>query len=305
MKVTALSGGIGGARLVDGLYQLLGSDLRVIINTGDDLRHWGLHISPDVDTILYTLSGLADAQRGWGLREESWHALRHAEQLGLESWFQLGDRDLATHLARSHWLRQGASLSQITARLARAMGVEATLRPMSDAFCGTRIETTAHGVLPFQEWLVRERAPEVRSIHLVRDEAPAPGVLADIEGADLLVLPPSNPYVSIDPILALPGVRERVRSKRTLAVSPIVRGEAVKGPLAAMIRSIDGATPGPRWLQQHYSGLVDGWIVERGDEDGLEGEVFSSHTIMHSAEDRRRLASELLEYAARIEDPPR
>ena len=208
-NVVALSGGVGGARFLRGLAQALAPDaLTAIVNTGDDFEHWGLHISPDVDTVMYTLAGLCHEEQGWGLAGESFFALEMMRRYEGDAWFRLGDRDLATHLLRTQAMRRGEPLSAVTARLCRALGVRASVLPMADAPCRTLIETHDHGTLGCQDWFVRRRAePAVRRVLWEGDPPPAPGVLEAIESADIVLIGPSNPYVSIDPILTRPGVR--------------------------------------------------------------------------------------------------
>lgn len=300
-RIVALSGGVGGARLVDGLAAILPDDaLTVIVNTGDDFVHWGLTICPDLDTVMYTVSGLADEIRGWGLDGETFQALRMmTDRYGGPAWFQLGDRDLATHLCRTSALRSGQSLSQVTAHLTAALGIGHRILPMADAPRGTRIDTREHGCLPFQEWFVRERcAPVVERIWFEGARQPAPEVIPAIDRADLVIIGPSNPYVSIDPILTLSGVREALARKPVIAVSPIVRGRALKGPLAEMIAMLTGKQPSARAIAEHYGELLDGLVVERGDELEVPGlRVFATDIVMSSRPDRSRLASELLAYA--------
>ncbi len=269
--VVALSGGVGGARLVHGLSRALDPGaLAVIINTGDDFQHWGLSISPDLDTVMYTLADLAHEERGWGLAEESFQTLSMVRRYGGDGWFQLGDRDLATHLLRTQALRRGETLSQVTARLTGALGVRARIVPMADAPCRTMIDTRTHGTLSFQDWFVRERAqPEVRAVRFEGDPPPAPGVVPAIEAADVVIFGPSNPYVSIDPILSLPGVRAAIARRPVVAVSPIVGGLAVKGPLGSMIPELAGAPASAAAIARHYGGLLAGIVVERGDEAGI------------------------------------
>lgn len=298
-KVVALSGGVGGARLVDGLDAALPAGaLTVIVNTGDDFRHWGLHIAPDLDTVMYTLAGLSHPARGWGLAEESFHALEAMRRLGGPGWFQLGDRDLATHVLRSARLAEGQTLSQVTAGLCAALGLSTRLVPMADGPRPTTVVTATHGDLSFQDWLVLHRgAPPVEALYFRGDPAPAPGVIAAIEAADLVVLPPSNPYVSIDPILALRGVREALAGKPVVAVSPIVGGRAVKGPLAAMIPRLAGAPPSAQAVMDHYGGLLAGAVIEVGDAvEGLP--ALATATVMGDRADRARLAREALDFAA-------
>jgi LPPG:FO 2-phospho-L-lactate transferase len=298
MQVVALSGGVGGARFVHGLSRALGGDLTVIVNTGDDFEHWGLHVSPDVDTVMYTLADLAHEERGWGLAEETFQTLEMVRRYGGDGWFQLGDRDLATHLLRTQALARGEALSAVTARFSRALGVGARILPMADGRCRTMIDTREHGTLSFQDWFVRHRAPEVRAVRFEGSPPPAPGVVAAIEAADLVLIGPSNPYVSIDPILSRPGVREVLEGKRVVAVSPIVGGKAVKGPLAAMIPALSGRPPSAAAIAAHYGALLSGIVIERGDEEGLGAlRVLATGTVMTSRAERTRLARELIAFA--------
>lgn len=302
-KVVALSGGVGGARFLHGLSRALGPGaLTAVVNTGDDFEHWGLYISPDVDTVMYTLSDLGHEERGWGLAEESFSALSMIKRYGGDDWFALGDRDLGTHLMRSQALRRGEPLSAITARLCAALGIGDRVLPMADGPCRTMIETIADGTLPFQEWFVRRRTePEVRAVRFEGTPPPAPGVLSSIDEADVVLIGPSNPYVSIDPILGLSGVREAIAKKTVVAVSPIVGGKAVKGPLGSMIPALAGEAPAPAAIVRHYGGLLRGLVVERGDEAGLgELPVLASDTIMKTRADSLRLAREVLAFAERL-----
>jgi LPPG:FO 2-phospho-L-lactate transferase len=299
-KVVALSGGVGGARLVHGLSRALpGSSLTVIVNTGDDFEHWGLHVSPDCDTVMYTLADLAHEERGWGLAEESFETLAMVRRYQGDAWFQLGDRDLATHILRTQGLRRGETLSAVTERLSRALGVEAHLVPMADGPCRTMIDTVDQGTLSFQDWFVRHRAaPAVRAVRFEGDPPPAPAVLPALAEADLVVFGPSNPYVSIDPILTRPGVRAALAGKPVIAVSPIVGGRAVKGPLGTMIPELAGRAPSPAAIVQHYGGLLTGIVVERGDEAGVAAlPVLPADTVMRSRADSLRLAREVLDFA--------
>jgi LPPG:FO 2-phospho-L-lactate transferase len=250
---------------------------------------------------MYTLADVADVERGWGLAGETFEALAWIERYGGERWFQLGDRDLATHLIRSEWLRSGQTLTEVTARLCRGLGVRDRLLPMSDEPCPTLIDTDG-GTLSFQHWLVAERGrPEVRRVWSASRVQPSAAVLEAIEGARLAIIGPSNPYVSIDPILALPGVRERLRERPVLAVSPIVHGRAVKGPLAEMLRSLDGAEPNPASIVRHYAPLVGAAVVERGDEGGLDGlPVLPTSTLMPTREHSRELAQQVLQFARHL-----
>jgi LPPG:FO 2-phospho-L-lactate transferase len=303
MKVVALSGGVGGARLLEGLARALTPGaLTAIVNTGDDFVHLGLCVSPDLDTVMYTLSGLAHEERGWGLAEETFAGLAMVRKYGGPDWFALGDRDLATHLLRTDALRAGTSLSAVTARLCGALGIAHPILPMADAPRRTMIETTHEGTLPFQDWFVRRRAePAVMAVHFEGERKAAPGVIGAIDASDVVVIGPSNPYVSIDPILTLDGVRDAIARKPVVALSPIVGGEAVKGPLATMIRELAGEAPSAGAVARHYRGLVRAMVVERGDEATVHAmPVLGTSTVMRSRDDRLRLARELLAFAAEV-----
>lgn len=294
MKVVVLAGGVGGARLLDGLAAVMApGELTGVVNTGDDFEHWGLWIAPDLDTCTYTLGGLAHEERGWGLYDESFRAFERMRELGGEAWFQLGDRDLATHLRRTERLRAGARLTEVTAELCSAAGVRHPLLPMADAPRATVIDTADGRTLGFQHWLVRERAPAVAAVRFQGADEPTPEVRAAIAGADVVILAPSNPYVSIDPILALRGVRDAVAGKPVVAVSPIVAGRAVKGPLAEMIPALAGVRASAAAIANHYAGLVDVMVVERGDAvDGAR--AVETAIVMRDRADRARLAREVL-----------
>lgn len=298
-KVVALSGGVGGARFVQGLAAALPAEsLTVVVNTGDDFAWWGLAISPDLDTVMYTLAGLAHEERGWGLRGETFHALSMVQRYGGPAWFQLGDRDLATHLMRTQALAGGETLSAVTARLCARLGVAPRVLPMADAPRGTRVDTAQHGTLLFQEWLVRERArPEVARVWFEGTSTPAPGVVEALAEAELVLIGPSNPYVSIDPILGLDGVRATMAGKPVVAVSPIVGGRAVKGPLGEMIPQLAGREASAAAVRAHYGALLGGFVVERGDEAGIaDVPVLASETIMVDRAARERLARAVLAF---------
>ena len=301
-SVVALSGGVGGARFVHGLSRALPADaLTVIVNTGDDFVHWGLAVSPDLDTVMYTLADLADEERGWGLKGETFRALEAMRRYGCDDWFGLGDADLATHLTRTQALARGETLSAVTDKLARSLGVSSRIVPMSDAPCRTMIDTSAHGTLPFQQWFVKYRAPAVVGVRFEGDAPAAPDVIAAIERADVVLIGPSNPYVSIDPIVSRAGVRDALAKKVVVALSPIVGGVAVKGPLAEMIPALRGESPSALAVARHYDGLLAGIVVERGDEGAFEGAsvgVLATDTIMKSRADSLRLAREVLAFAA-------
>jgi LPPG:FO 2-phospho-L-lactate transferase len=267
-KLVVLAGGLGGSRCVDALARAAGPEaVTVVGNVGDDLDFLGLHVSPDLDTVLYTLAGLLDEERGWGVRDESYNALQTAKTLGEETWFTLGDRDLGLHLARTRLLRSGLPLSEVMTRLAAALGVRVRILPATDDPLGTKIET-ADGEIDFQEWFVgRRHADPVRGVRYEGsdDARPAPGVLEAIGEADLVVIAPSNPYVSVFPILAVSGIRDALRPKRVAALSPLVGGKALRGPLAEMMASL-GHEPTARGVAGLYGDLVDIFVVD--PEDG-------------------------------------
>lgn len=298
MKVVALSGGVGGARLVEGLGAVLPpEDLTVVVNTGDDFVHWGLNICPDLDTVMYTLAGLAHPEQGWGLAGETYHAFAMVERYGGEAWFRLGDRDLATHLVRTQAANAGKTLTAITAELCRGLGVGPRVLPMSDAPRPTKIDT-AEGTLSFQNWLVRKHARlAVERVWSTGSPVPAPDVLHAIAAADLVVIGPSNPYVSIDPILGLDGIRPALARKKVVAVSPIVGGKAVKGPLAGMVETLAGLPASCAAVRDHYGDLLHGFVVEKGDETPRDLAVLHTGTVMPEASSRARLAREVLAFA--------
>ncbi|HXX66630.1 MAG TPA: 2-phospho-L-lactate transferase [Polyangiaceae bacterium] len=301
MNVVVLSGGVGGARLVDGLARALPPGaLVVIVNTGDDFVHLGLHVSPDLDTVMYTLAGLAHEERGWGLAEETFAAMGMVKRYAGPDWFALGDRDLATHLLRSEALRAGDSLSTVTTRMCKSLGIEQIVVPMSDTPVRTMIDTVEEGTLPFQQWFVRRRAePRVRAVRFDGERTAAPGVVDAIDRSAFVVIGPSNPYVSIDPILSLDHVRDAMARKPVFAVSPIVGGTAIKGPLATMITDLTGETASAGAVARHYRGLLRAMIVEHGDEGTVESiPVLGTSTVMRSRGDRLRLAREVLAFCA-------
>jgi LPPG:FO 2-phospho-L-lactate transferase len=298
--VVALSGGVGGARLLRGLTRALPEGvLTAIVNTGDDFEHWGQYVSPDLDTVMYTLAGLSDEARGWGLSGETFALLEAMKRYGEDAWFAIGDRDMATHVARTAALARGERLTAITGRLCRALGVTTRVLPMSDDRCRTMIDTQGHGALTFQTWFVRHRtAPAARRVWFEGEARATAAVLAALREAELVVIGPSNPYVSIDPILSLPGVRDAVFARLVVAVSPIVGGRAVKGPLAEMIPALDGVAPSAAAVAAHYPGLR-GMVVERGDTLPLP--AVATDTVMRGPEDSERLAREVLQFASDLD----
>jgi len=312
--VLALCGGVGGAKLAAGLAAVLPPErLTIVVNTGDDFEHLGLSISPDIDTVVYTLSGLSDEARGWGVADESWQALSMLGRLGEADWFRLGDRDLAMHIARTRRLRAGETLSQVTAELARRLGVAPALVPMSDDPVRTRL-LTADGALDFQRYFVAEQCrPVARGVSFAGAEAArlSPGFDAALSRADLggVIFCPSNPYLSIDPLLALPGVRQRLQALRVprVAVSPIIGGRAVKGPLAKMMAEL-GASVNGVGVARHYAGLIDRLMIDEADRaeaaaiEAVGVAVDVAPTMMRSHEDRRGLAKAALAAAGMTED---
>jgi len=309
MKVVALAGGVGGAKLADGLAQALPpGDLSVIVNTGDDFEHLGLHISPDLDTVCYTLAGVANPITGWGRAGETWEALETLSTLGGPSWFRLGDRDLGLHLERTRRLRRGDALSAITRDFCRQWAITSIVIPMSDDPVPTWV-STLEGELPFQEYFVhRQCRPQVTGFRFegVQQARPAPGVLDALQEARLIVICPSNPWVSIDPILAVPGIRPALQSASApvIAVSPIIAGQAVKGPAAKMYAEL-GIEPSARSVANHYSGLLHGFVLDNQDrhqvaEMASNLELCLTNTLMKTPGDRQRLASEVLELGSRI-----
>lgn len=299
--VVVLSGGVGGAKLVVGLAaQLAASDLTVVVNTGDDFVHWGLNISPDLDTVMYTLAGLVHPGQGWGLVDDTFCALARIEQFGGPSWFRLGDQDLATHLMRTAALARGESLTAITQRLCRALAVGPRVLPMSDGIRRTVFETVDHGVLSFQEYFVKHRfEPTIRRIRFEGSAHPSNAVMTALDAADLIVIAPSNPYVSIDPIITLPGVRDVLARKLVIGVSPIVGGRALKGAAAKQMRELGIRDPSAAAIARHYGGLLTAIVVEHGDGFAGRLQVHQANTIMTTLEDKRRLAGEVLAVAER------
>lgn len=302
MRVTALAGGVGGAKLAHGLYQTLQpNELTVIANTGDDFEHLGLYISPDVDTLCYTLGGLVNSETGWGLKDESWNTLEAISALGGPDWFRLGDRDLATHLERTRRMAQGQAHSEITAAFCALWGVEASILPMSDQPVRTLVETE-QGWMGFQEYFVRHRfQPRVKGFSFsgIEKARPAPGVLDAIAESDFVVFCPSNPWVSIDPILDVPGIRESLIPKPIMALSPVIGGRVVKGPAAKMFTEL-GIEPSALAVAEHYTGLVNALMIDAADKgqkpaiEALGIMTLVSDILMRDNEDRQRLATEVI-----------
>jgi LPPG:FO 2-phospho-L-lactate transferase len=331
MRVVVLSGGYGGAKLSHGLAMLAAAgaaddrtvamhapgstsniDLSIIVNTGDDLEVHGLLVCPDLDTVLYTLAGLANEATGWGVRDETWSAREMLERYGQPTWFALGDRDIATHLVRSRRMRAGARLTEVEAELTQALGVDAHLLPMTDDIVRTHLRTD-EGWLPFQEYFVRRRhAIDVHEVHIHGIEAAEPTheALHAIAAADRILIAPSNPFVSVEPILALPGMLEALLEAPApvVAVSPIIRGVAVRGPADRMFVTLGGEASAlgvARHYVQRYPGLLDGLVIDEVDADqavaidALGLNVHTAQTLMQSDADRRTLARSVLAFAAR------
>jgi LPPG:FO 2-phospho-L-lactate transferase len=305
LRVAALAGGVGGARLADGLAQVLPPEnLTIIVNVGDDFEHLGLYICPDLDTVCYTLAGAANPETGWGRQGETWRALDVVAALDGPSWFRLGDLDLGLQLVRTSLLAQGQPLSRITRHITSRLAVHPVVLPVTDMRVPTMV-LTASGQLPFQDYFVRQQCePVVTGFVFSQAEqaVPAPGVLSALEAADLIVICPSNPWVSVDPILAVSGVRAVVERKPIVAVSPIIGGKTVKGPAAKMYREL-GITPSAAAVARHYQGFLTAFVLDLTD-NGLKDSVIATgvaclaaQTIMYTRADRRRLAEEILNWA--------
>jgi LPPG:FO 2-phospho-L-lactate transferase len=300
LKIVALAGGVGGAKLAHGLAQILKpEDLTVIVNTGDDLEHYGLYICPDLDTVCYTLAGLANPETGWGRIDETWNAFRNASKLGGPGWFNLGDQDLGTHLERTRRLKEGDPLSQITRDFCKTWGIEHTVLPMSDQPVRTIVETE-EGELAFQDYFVHRRCkPHVKGFRFegVDRAEPAPGAREAIQSADAVVICPSNPWVSVDPILRV----IQKFGKPVYAISPIIGGQTVKGPAAKMYREL-GIEPSAFAVANHYRDLLDGFVLDHMDAQlvesvrGLYMQTHVTNTLMNSHEDRKQLAMEVLNF---------
>ena len=303
IKVIALSGGVGGAKLLRGLYNVLPPDtLAAIVNTGDDFEHLGLHISPDVDTALYTLAGLAHPEQGWGRRDETWNFMHALEAIGGETWFRLGDADFAMHVERTRRLKSGEPPSSIIAHFAKSFGIRALIIPMSDDPVATRV-LTDEGELAFQDYFVRRRCePILRGLRFegaekaqLTDSARAAFASPDLEA---IIIAPSNPWLSIDPLLAIPELRPALETAKCprIAVTPIIAGKAVKGPTAKIMAEL-GIPVSPLAVAEHYRGLIDGFVLDQRD-DVLVGEfdrlVAVTDTLMSTVEDCERIARNAL-----------
>jgi LPPG:FO 2-phospho-L-lactate transferase len=304
--IVALAGGVGGAKLAQGLLLALPPGaLAVVVNTADDFDLYGLRICPDVDTVLYTLAGLANPATGWGIAGDTFHALAAVARLGRDPWFKLGDQDLATHVLRTERLRAGATPTEVAAELVAALGIPATLLPMTDDPVATKVDTPV-GRLDFQDYFVgRRQSDDVLGVVFDGAETASlpEGVKATLEAAELVVVCPSNPIVSVGPILAVPGMREQLEAGQApvVAVSPIVGGKALKGPADRMLATL-GHEVSAYGVAALYAGLVDGMVIDARDRDlaprieALGMRVLATETVMGGAEDRRRLAEEVLAF---------
>jgi LPPG:FO 2-phospho-L-lactate transferase len=303
MKVTVLSGGVGGARFLRGVVDAVDpANVTAIVNVGDDLEVLGLSVSPDLDSVVYALADLSDEERGWGRADETWNALATVEALGGDAWFRLGDRDLGLHLVRTQALRAGEPLSAVTARLTAALGLEATILPATDDSVRTWLDTP-NGSFDFQHWFVarahRDPVDRVR-FEGAADARPAPGVLEALHEADLILVAPSNPFVSIAPILAVARIRSALERRRVpcVAVSPLIGGKAIKGPAADMLARLEGGTT-PAHVAQCYAGLIDALVVDEADAAGDAGvRTIVTKTLMRDAASRRALAEAALDAVA-------
>jgi LPPG:FO 2-phospho-L-lactate transferase len=304
INFVALAGGVGGAKMADGLAQVLQPEqLTIIVNTGDDFVHLGLRISPDLDTVCYTLAGMVNLGTGWGRNNETWTVMDGIRRMGMPDWFQIGDTDLVTHLTRTVWFNEGWTLSRITEEFCQRWGISIRVLPMTDQFVQT-IVITPEGELNFQEYFVHQKCmPVVTGFRFngVEKAIPAPGVLEAIHNADIVFICPSNPWVSIDPILAIPGLRGALIGHSVIAVSPIIGSQTIKGPAAKMFTEM-GIHPSALAVAQHYYGLVDCIVIDRTDlslagkinELGIE--TFGTDILMRDGQDRGRLVKEIINY---------
>jgi len=312
LRITALTGGVGGAKLIVGLAALLPAEqLLVVANTGDDFEHLGLRICPDLDSVMYALGGVADQQRGWGRADESWQCMASLSEFGAEDWFSLGDRDLATHLIRTQALKAGMSLTALTQQLLAKLNVAHAVVPMSEAPVKTMLETE-RGELGFQHYFVRERCePAVKRVHIegIKDAEPAPAIeqFHRLPGRHATVICPSNPYLSVDPILQVPGLHASLAGAPIIAVSPIIGGSAVKGPAAKLMREL-GADVSSVGIAQHYQGVINALVIDHQDAGqanaiaalGIEPVICA--TLMRSNEDKEQLAMTVIDTAERLLD---
>ena len=305
--ITCLAGGVGAARFLEGLASIFPAEkITVIVNTGDDLQYLGCHVSPDLDIITYTLAGLADPEKGWGIQDDTYNCLDQLERYSAETWFKIGDRDFATHLLRTAFFQQGFHLSEITEKIRASLNVKVQILPMTDQIVATKIKTP-RGILEFQEYFVKRKfQDEVQDVTYEGASlaTPAPGVIPAIEKTDLIIICPSNPILSIGPILAIPGIRDSISKTRAkiVGISPIVAGKAVKGPLDKMMESL-GLEVSPFGVAQLYAGLMKGYVIDQLDKSvsskvaGLGVKVLATNTMMTSAQSRAQLATDTIRFA--------
>jgi LPPG:FO 2-phospho-L-lactate transferase len=303
MNVVVLVGGVGGAKLAYGLSQVLPpEELTVIVNTGDDFWRYGLRICPDLDTIMYTLSGLVDPVNGWGVAGDTTHALEQIRAYGEDAWFRLGDRDFATHILRTHWLQAGVPLTEVTERLTKGLGISQQILPMTDTPVATMIDTVEHGEIEFQEYFVRYRwQPTLKALRLagIEKAVMTAAVERAIKQADAILIGPSNPWLSIDPILAVPGLLDAMmrHDMPRVAISPIVSGQAIKGP-AAKIMAERGDPVSAATVAAYYGDMINGFVYDQMDA-GLalqQPHVLSCETVMNTANDKVHLARTVLDW---------
>jgi LPPG:FO 2-phospho-L-lactate transferase len=308
-RVVALAGGVGGAKLAHGLAQILPpGNLTVIGNVGDDFEHYGLHISPDLDTVMYTLAGRANPKTGWGLVNESWQNLAMMQTYGEKTWFSLGDNDLATHILRTYWLRGGQRLTTVMQRLSQQLALEQQVLPVTDDRLRTMVDTHEHGILPFQVYFVKHRwQPTVKAVHYEGADISSltPEARAVLETAELIIFCPSNPILSIAPILAVPELRERIQQRAipSVLVSPLIGGQAVKGPTDKLMREM-GLEPSVHGVARYYKALFDILVIDTQDEHERATlqqafpaqRVMATPTLMTTDDDRRALAQRILKF---------
>jgi LPPG:FO 2-phospho-L-lactate transferase len=300
-KILAITGGVGGAKLALGLSKILNPDeLLFLVNTGDDFQHLGLEISPDLDSLLYALSGKNNPELGWGRANETWACISELEELGADSWFRLGDRDLALHLVRTQMLNQGATLQNVADRLSESLGIDHRIAPMSNDKISTTVNTP-NGKLAFQEYFVREQCePAVIDFDFegIENSKPNPVVMSWLDECDGIIICPSNPYVSVDTILSVPKYRDAFQSKPVIAVSPIVGGLAIKGPAAKMMKEL-GVPPTPIAVAKHYGSLLSGFVLDQTDHEQAKDIPIPSivtQTIMLTLQDRIGLAEQCVRF---------
>lgn len=303
MKVVVLVGGVGGAKLAYGLAQALPpEDLTILVNTGDDFWRYGLRVCPDLDTIMYTLSGLVDPVNGWGIAGDTLHALEQLRAYGEDDWFRLGDRDFATHILRTRWLHGGVPLSEVTARLTKSLGISQRILPMTDAPVATMIDTVEYGELEFQEYFVRHRwQPTVKALRLdgIEQAEIVPAVEQALQQAEVILIAPSNPWLSIAPILAVPGMRDAImrRDVPRVAISPIVGGQAIKGPAAKIMAEL-GYPVSAVTVAEYYGDLLNGFVYDQMDA-GLtlpQPRALSCKTVMKTSKDKVSFAQSVLDW---------